>query len=223
VILSHNLASTKVARCPWVCATVSDVTPFHKRTDLAFLGGFQHPPNLEAVTGFVEHVLPGLKVVAPEIRLRIYGSNIPQTLVDLALAHPQLLIEGWVADVASVYTSCRVFIAPLQSGAGIKGKVIGALAHGLPCVLSSIAAEGIPIGDRVQAAVADQPETWIERILEIYNSESAWSAMSENALKFANKNYGFEKGVLDMQAALAVAGIHTEINNPTLVWRDQLK
>lgn len=222
VILSHNFASTRVARCPWVCAMVSDVTPFHKRTDLAFLGGFQHPPNLEAVKWFVEHVLPSLQIVAPEIRLRIYGSNIPQTLVDLAQAHPQLLIEGWVADVASVYTSCRVFIAPLQSGAGIKGKVIGALAHGLPCVLSSIAAEGIPIGDRVQAAVADQPEAWIERILEIYNSESVWSSMSENALKFANKNYGFEKGVLDMQAALAVAGIHTEINNPTLVWRNGL-
>jgi GT2 family glycosyltransferase len=221
VILSHNLASTKVARCPWVCATVSDVTPFHLRTDLAFLGGFQHPPNIEAVTWFVEHVLPGLKAVAPEIRLRIYGSNIPQTLVDLALAHPQLLIEGWVADVASVYTSCRVFIAPLQSGAGIKGKVIGALAHGLPCVLSTLAAEGIPIGDRVQAAIADKPEAWIERILEIYNSESAWSAMSKKALTFANKNYGFEKAVLDMQAALAVAGIHTEINNPTLVWRDR--
>jgi GT2 family glycosyltransferase len=220
VILSHNLASTKVARCPWVCATVSDVTPFHLRTDLAFLGGFQHPPNLEAVRWFVEYVLPGLKIVAPEIRLRIYGSNIPQTLVDLAQVHPQLLIEGWVADVASVYTSCRVFIAPLQSGAGIKGKVIGALAYGLPCVLSPVAAEGIAIGDRVQAAVADQPEAWIERILEIYNSESAWSAMSDNALKFANKNYGFEKGVLDMQAALAVAGIHTEINNPTLVWRN---
>jgi hypothetical protein len=41
-------------------------------------------------------------------------------------------------------------------------------------------------------------------------------------LKFANKNYGFEKGVLDMQAALAVAGIHAEINNPTLVWRNRL-
>ena len=220
VILSHNLASTKVARCPWVCATVSDVRPFHLRTDLAFLGGFQHPPNLEAVKWFAEHVLPSLEIVAPEIRLRIYGSNIPQTLLDLAQAHPQLLIEGWVADVASVYTSCRVFIAPLQSGAGIKGKVIGALAHGLPCVLSTLAAEGIPIGDRVQAALADQPEAWIERILEIYNSENVWSVMSENALKFANKNYGFEKGVLDMQAALAVAGIHTEINNPTLVWRN---
>jgi GT2 family glycosyltransferase len=222
VILSHNLASTKVARCPWVCATVSDIMPFHLRTDLAFLGGFQHPPNLEAVQWFVEHVLPGLKVVAPEIRLRIYGSNIPQTLVALAQAHPQLVIEGWVADVASVYKSCRVFIAPLQSGAGIKGKVIGALAHGVPCVLSNISAEGIPIGDRVHASIADQPEAWIERILEVYNSESAWSAMSENALKFANKNYGFEKGVLDMQAALAVAGIHTEINNPTLVWRNRL-
>lgn len=222
VILSHNLASTKVARCPWVCATVSEVTPFHLRTDLAFLGGFQHPPNFEAVKWFAEHVLPGLKIAAPAIRLRIYGSNIPQTLVDLAQAHPQLLIEGWVADVASVYKSCRVFIAPLQSGAGIKGKVIGALAHGLPCVLSTIAAEGIAIGDRVQAAIADQPEAWIERILEIYNSESVWSVMSENALKFANKNYGFEKGVLDMQAALAVAGIHTEISNPTLVWRDRL-
>jgi GT2 family glycosyltransferase len=220
VILSHNLASTKVARCPWVCERISDVKPYHLRADLAFLGGFQHPPNLEAVQWFVEQVLPSLKVVAPEICLRIYGSNIPQALIDLSKLHPQLVIEGWVADVASVYDLCRVFVAPLQSGAGIKGKVIGALSHGVPCVLSNIAAEGIPIGDRVQSSIADQPLAWVDRILEIYNSESIWTSMSESALKFANKNYGFEKGVLDMQAALAVAGIHTEINNPTLVWRN---
>ena len=222
VILSHNLASNKVARCPWVCETASDVKPYHLRTDLAFLGGFQHPPNLEAMQWFVEHVLPSLKVVAPNIRLRIYGSNIPQVLVDLSNINPQLVIEGWVADVASVYDSCRVFVAPLQSGAGIKGKVIGALSHGVPCVLSNIAAEGIPLGDRFHASIANRPDDWIERILEIYNSESVWTSISENALRFSKKNYGFEKGVHEMQAALAVAGVRTGTLNPTLLWCEAL-
>jgi GT2 family glycosyltransferase len=219
VILSHNLASTKVARCPWICETISDVKPYRLRNDLAFLGGFQHPPNLEAVQWFVEHVLPGLGAIAPKVFVRIYGSNIPQALVDLSQSYPQLIIEGWVADVASVYESCKVFIAPLQSGAGIKGKVIGALAHGVPSVLSTIAAEGINIGDGVHAAVVDQPKQWIDRILEIYNCENIWTSMSTNALDFAKKNYGFKKGILDMQNALAVGGIDTKLENSTLFLR----
>jgi len=218
VILSHNLASTKVALCPWICEPISKVKPYRSRVDLVFLGGFRHPPNLEAVQWFISNVLQGLSAVAPEICLRIYGSHIPKVLLDLAKVQPQLIIEGWVADINTVYESCRVFIAPLQSGAGIKGKVVGALAHGVPCVLSNIAAEGIPIGDRVQASIAYQPQDWIDRILEIYKSESIWTSMSDNALKFASLNYGFEKGVLNMQSALAVAGIHTEINNTALAW-----
>jgi GT2 family glycosyltransferase/glycosyltransferase involved in cell wall biosynthesis len=216
VILSHNLDSTRVAKCPWVTEVVSKVPGFDARTDIAFLGGYNHYPNVEAVEWFIDKVMPSLRGLLPGIKFRIYGSNVPKRLLALADKHQDVFIEGWVANVDAVYNTCRIFIAPLQSGAGIKGKVIGALAYGVPCVLSPIAAEGIALGDGVDASLANKPEEWALAIARLYQNPKAWADMSRQALAFALNQYGFSKGVALMQDALREAEIFTTIENNTL-------
>lgn len=216
VVVSHNLDSTRMARCPWVANVVSSVPGFAGRTDIAFLGGFNHHPNAEAVEWFVAEVMPRLRKVRPDIRFRVYGSNVPKSLLTLAEEEEGVLIEGWVPSVDTVYDSCRVFIAPLRSGAGIKGKVVDALAHGVPCVLSALAAEGIPIRDGMDACLADEPGQWVDAIVKLYDDEAAWNAMSKLAQSIAQRHYGFERGVLEMQDALRQAEIFTTTDNLAL-------
>ncbi|MCG3169687.1 MAG: hypothetical protein CALGDGBN_01210 [Pseudomonadales bacterium] len=219
VILSHNLDSTRVAKCPWVCDAVETVEPFAARRDVAFLGGYNHVPNLEAVEWFLREVMPALREAVPGVRLRLYGSKAPKELRELCAAHEDVLLEGWVADVAEVYSTCRVFIAPLQSGAGIKGKVIGALAHGVPCVLSPVAAEGIALGDGAEAVIARTPADWVEAIRRLHDDAAAWDAMSQRAHRFAGQHYGMQRGIADMQSALQEAEIFTTTDNRTLACR----
>lgn len=219
VILSHNLAQTKVAKCPWICESTPHVPGFEARQDIAFLGGYNHPPNAEAVEWFVHNVMPLLREQKLGVTLRLYGSNASTKLLELAERHPDVQLEGWVNDVAEVYDTCRLFLAPLQSGAGIKGKVIGALAHGVPTVLSGVAAEGIPVGDGVEAAVANTPNEWAQHIQKLYTDSAAWTTMSAQAQAFARRHYGFDKAVADMQSALQEAGIYTTTSNMALVYR----
>ncbi len=216
VILSHNLTTSNIAKCPWVAEVLNEVPGYETRIDIAFLGGFNHQPNAEAVEWFTAEVMPLLLVVLPDVKFRVYGSNVPKRLLTLAEKNENLIIEGWVPAVEAVYNSCRIFVAPLQSGAGIKGKVIGALAHGVPCVLSPIAAEGIAIGDGVDARVADKPQAWVEAIASLYNDPLRWANMSRQALAFAKRQYGFAKGVSEMQEALQQAEIFTSIENNAL-------
>jgi O-antigen biosynthesis protein len=216
VILSHNSDATRVAKCPWVTDIASKVPGFDTRADIAFLGGYGHLPNAEAVEWFANRVMPLLRVTLPGVKFRVYGSNIPKSLLALAEKNPEVIIEGWVPTVDAVYNSCRIFIAPLQSGAGIKGKVIGALAHGVPCVLSPIATEGIPLGDRIDACIASKPEEWVLAITHLYGNQNAWAEMSRKALIFAQNQYGFTKGVAQMQEALREVGIFTTTENNTL-------
>jgi len=216
VILSHNLDSARIAKCPWVIDVATDIPDFNMRTDIAFLGGFNHLPNLEAVEWFADKVMPLLREKLPAVKVRIYGSNVPKSLMALAEKNENLIIGGWVPNVDAVYNNCRVFIAPLQSGAGIKGKVIGALAYGVPCVLSSIAVEGIPLANGIDGYIADKPEEWVAAIAKLYENPKTWSNMSQQALKFAQNQYGFAKGVAQMQEALSEAEIFTTIKNNTL-------
>jgi len=219
VILSHNLASTKVEKCPWVCDVVESASGFENRVDIAFLGGFNHSPNVEAMFWFIERVWPDLLEQLPEAQLRIYGSAIPQSIKDLAAAKARIQVLGWVSDVASVYNNCRVFIAPLQSGAGIKGKVIGALAHGVPSVLSDIAVEGIGVCDEIHAFVASSPDEWVNRIMTLYTDQVLWQKMSQHALSFAKRHYSLDNAIIQMKAAFSSIGIEPISEPKALVWK----
>jgi glycosyltransferase involved in cell wall biosynthesis len=219
VILSHNLASTKVAKCPWMCDVVKCVSGFENRVDIAFLGGFNHSPNVEAMVWFIDRVWPTLVEQLPELHLRIYGSAVPQSIKHLATSNSRIQVHGWVSDVASVYNNCRVFIAPLQSGAGIKGKVIGALAHGVPSVLSDIAVEGIGVCDEVHAFVASSPDEWVNRIMMLYTDQAVWEQMSQHALNFAKRHYSLDNAIVKMKAALSTAGIEPILEPKALVWK----
>jgi glycosyltransferase involved in cell wall biosynthesis len=55
----------------------------------------------------------------------------------------EVQVTGFVEDLTEYYASARVALAPLLSGAGVKFKVLDALAQGVPVVATTIGAEGI--------------------------------------------------------------------------------
>ncbi|OYV66644.1 MAG: glycosyl transferase family 2, partial [Deltaproteobacteria bacterium 21-66-5] len=155
VIVSHNFDAGRVMRCPWVVEPAPNVAPFEGRSGVAFLGNFRHPPNEEGMVYFLKEIMPGLRERLPGVKLHIFGSNMTDRLREMATE--DVVIEGFVERVEEVYDRCRVFVAPLLSGAGIKGKVIGALAAGTPSVVSPLAAEGVGVSAGVEAIVAESP------------------------------------------------------------------
>jgi len=215
VILSHNLDSTQVALCPWVVNVPEGIPGYHDRSDIAFLGGYGHPPNVEAVRYFVQEIMPLLRERLPGVRFLVYGSNPPDTFKQIETR--DVVVKGYVESVEDVYKTCRVFVTPLLSGAGIKGKVVGALAHGVPCVISPVAAEGIGVRDGLEAVIADTPQAWVEGIASLYEDRSRWQALSDAGRVFAEKEYSFAKGKKVMKAALENVGIFVLEDNATLV------
>lgn len=205
VIQSHNADSTRVMTCPWVVEMPASVAPFESRRGIAFLGGFRHPPNLEAMRYFADQVMPELRKRAPEIVLTVFGSHIDEEV--RALEGPNLRVHGYVESVTEVYQTARVFIAPLVSGAGIKGKVISALAHGIPCVLSEIAAEGIGLREGYEALIARRPAEWVEAIISTYSDRDRWQRMSGAASAFSDRHYSFVQGQAQMCCALESLGL----------------
>jgi GT2 family glycosyltransferase len=207
VILSHNLDSTRVARCPWVVERPASVPPFAARSGIAFLGGYGHSPNVEAAEYFVRDVMPLLRERLPGVELRLYGSSMTKEMIELFEEEEDVSTPGWVPTVDEVYDGCRVFIAPLLSGAGIKGKVIGALAHGVPCVLSPVAIEGTGLRDGLEALVASTPKAWVEAIAKLYEDPAAWAAVQQAAWTFTEREFGFTRGQALMQQALEAVEI----------------
>ena len=200
VIASHNLNEENVFKCPWVLESRRSLVPFEERSGLAFLGGFRHLPNREAVKYFVSSVMPLLRIAQPGIRFHIYGSHITEDI--RSLASDDVIVEGFVEKLSDVFDQCRVFVAPLLSGAGIKGKVLESIAHGVPTVLTPIAAEATGLAQGHSTRIANTPEQWCDFITEIYNSEETWNRISENAHALVNQQYSFANGIERMKAVL---------------------
>jgi glycosyltransferase involved in cell wall biosynthesis len=215
VILSHNLDSTRVALCPWMVEVKESVPDYEGRADIAFLGGYRHRPNVEAVEYFAREIMPLLRERLPGVRFLIYGSHVPREIEGLSA--DDIVIKGWVNDVADVYDTCRVFIAPLKSGAGLKGKVAGAMAHGVPCVLSPVAAEGLGVRDGLEARIAETPSEWVEAIVQVCADRESWERMSRCAQLFARQNFSFDRGRKLMKQALNTAGLFPAQENHALV------
>ena len=108
----------------------------------------------------------------------------------------------FIDDVEEVYTKHLAFIAPLLSGAGIKGKVIGALRSGIPTVLSPIAAEGTTLRNKNDCLIAKTNQEWTSSILDLMNDKSLWDKISSNSINYAKDQYSFESGKNQMKKIL---------------------
>ena len=98
---------------------------------------------------------------------------------------------------------------PLLSGAGIKGKVLGALAHGIPCVLSPAAAEGVGLRHGFDCMIVEKPEEWAGAIRRLYDDEAFWTTLSDNGRQLIAEQYSFDRGRVLMRAAFEAVDMYS--------------
>ncbi|RID90310.1 glycosyltransferase [Gemmobacter lutimaris] len=205
VIQSHTNGAVKVAKCPWVVQAPATVPERQGRKGLSFLGSFRHDPNEEGVLWFTSEVMARLANTRPETVLSIYGSGMNDRIRNLA--SPQIDPVGFIETLDLAYDRHMAFVAPLLSGAGIKGKVLGALAHGIPCVLSPVAAEGIGLRSGYDCLIANTPAEWESAILRLLDDAGLWNRISTHARELVEDVYSFTKGRKDMRHAFETVDI----------------
>ncbi|MCP9817470.1 glycosyltransferase [Synechococcus sp. GreenBA-s] len=207
VIEAETLGAAPTAACPWVVEAPEQPAPLQGRQGLAFLGSYGHPPNRDAMASFLAEVWPALHQRQPSLRLHLYGSGLSRELAQQWGASPGVEVEGWVSDPAIVYARHRLFIAPLRSGAGLKGKVVAAAAHGIPQVLSPLAAEATGLRHRQEIWIARTPGEWQEAIERLCHDDALWHQLSGAAHHYARSTWSREQGLALMAEALQRLGL----------------
>lgn len=208
VITSHVLKEDNIFRCPWVIKCVDQVVPFDSRANIAFLGGYRHKPNIEAVDFFCTTIMPRLRQRLPAVCFQIYGSHMPDEFSQYESENVQLI--GFVDDVQDVYSSARLFVSPLLSGAGLKGKIIECMASGLPAVISPISAEGTGLVHTQSSFIADSVDEWCNYIYQLYTDKGMWMKMSNNSLSLAQSLYSPKEGARKMKRILDNIELYSE-------------
>ncbi len=149
------------------------------RRDLLFVGGFRHPPNVDAVQWFVGEVWPRIHRARPDLQFHCIGADVPAVIQSLAKA-PGVRIHGHVPDLQPWLDGCRISVAPLRYGAGVKGKVNQAMAHGVPVVATTPAVEGMHLLDGHDVLVADDAQAFADAVLQLDADEALWNGIAAN-------------------------------------------
>ena len=163
---------------------------FADRNNIVYIGGYLHKPNVDAVLYFVKEIWPSIAVLIPDCEFWIVGSNVPKELEELA--GDKVKVIGFVSDLTEIFNTCKLSVAPLRYGAGIKGKIITSLSYGVPCVATTIAAEGMGLTHDQNILVADTPAEFAVAVAKLYTESVSWDRISMNGLAFASENYSLE-------------------------------
>jgi FkbM family methyltransferase len=186
-LLSDLLPGARVKVVPFPADIHEPEVSFEERHDVVFLGSFRHPPNSDAVLYFAREIWPLVTKRLPGARFLIAGSDVPTEIQKLASR--SVLIEGYVDDLEKFFSTAKLSVAPIRFGAGIKGKVLNSLGYGVPCVLTSIAAEGMGLTSDKNCIIVDSPGKFADAVVGVYTQPKKWALLSSEGQDLIRQKY----------------------------------
>ena len=166
---------------------------------MVFTGNLAYPPNVDAAEWLIDEIFPRIRAELPEVRLHLIGSRMPESL--RSRMSDGVILHGFVEDLSPYLNGCRLSLAPLRYGAGVKGKVNQAMAWGLPVVATPCAAEGMFLAPGHDVLVAAEAEAFAAEVVRAYTDETLWLKLSDGGL--ANVEHHFSRAA----ASRVVAGL----------------
>lgn len=160
---------------------------YEEREGLIFVGGFRHPPNVDAITWFAKEVAPLLRELLPGVTTKIIGSNMPDSVRELAA--PDLEVVGFVENLDPILQRARISIAPLRYGAGVKGKVNEAMNYGIPVVATACAVEGMHLRAGEEVMVAETAREFAEALVAVYQNPGLWQQLSQAGVENVRRHF----------------------------------
>jgi glycosyltransferase involved in cell wall biosynthesis len=148
-----------------------DPAPYPLAPVLGFHGVFDSEANVDAARHLVEDVLPAVQRSVPEAKGVLVGRRPPEDVI--SLVRQGVSLHADVEDIRDELDQIAVHVDWMTSGAGIKNKVLEAMAAGRPVVASALAAQGI--GEGPGLLVGDTVEQAAEMIIGLLANPSAAS------------------------------------------------
>lgn len=155
--------------------------------NILYVGNFQHYPNVDAVHIFINCCWDKILQEVPSAKFYAIGFSPPKELIDLR--SDNVIIHGGGDDKAMLqfFWNSDVFVAPIELGTGFRGKILEAMACGLPIVATSRATFGInPINGK-DMFITDDYETFSKYVIKLSKNDKLRKKIALNGLTLVKK------------------------------------
>lgn len=164
---------------------------------MVYIGNYRHYPNYAAMRYFVNKIFPAILSRNPQAKIYIVG---PGLNADFAgPVREGVIITGEVADVRNYLKTAAVFVAPIRLGGGIKGKILEAMASGVPVVATEEASRGIACQPGEDIEVAINSDDFADKTTKLLSNRDVRARLGRRARLLMEKQYGWDNiaGQLD--------------------------
>jgi hypothetical protein len=170
LLTSHFAVRPQQVMCiPFIVDDTPVLLP-SQREGFVSIGNFRHAPNIDAVNILIHHIWPKIRQQLPDANCYVYGAYMPPKIKAQHQPQNGLHMQGYAENHINVLSHACVLLAPLQFGAGVKGKLVDALRCSLPSVTTPIGVEGID-HETWPGAVTDNEESFVKAAVDCYQSQ----------------------------------------------------
>jgi glycosyltransferase involved in cell wall biosynthesis len=161
--------------------------------DLVFVGSMDWLPNVDGVLYFARDILPLIRRRRPDCSFAIVGRTPPPNVTALAARDPRIHVTGTVPDIRPYLWGAAVSIVPLRIGGGTRLKIYEAMAAGIPVVSTAIGAEGLTVHPPADIRIADEPQDFADRCLELLSNSEERQQITTAASEMVAASFSWER------------------------------
>jgi polysaccharide biosynthesis protein PslH len=176
----HTPFGVNASDYPVSASTSGTPTFFH-------IGAMDWLPNQLAVQWLLDKMWSRIHERIPSSALHLAGRNMPADLLNSNL--PGVSIHGEVEDAIGFMQQHDIMIAPLQTGGGMRIKIIEAMALGKAVITTRLGAEGISGENGKHFIIAESEDGFIDAAARCMNDPALRKELGRNARKLVEEQY----------------------------------
>jgi glycosyltransferase involved in cell wall biosynthesis len=188
-------------------------------TGIAFVGGAQPAPNLDALDFFCGRILPHLRQRSGAIPVRWIGRATSEQQ-QYYLGRYGVTLSGYVDDARPLMQEAACHVVPIRMGGGTRLKILSAWAMGKAVVSTSIGCEGLAAVDGSNVLIRDEPAAFAAAVAAVLDSPTLRDDLARHGRDTVERLYDWEAVGQDLietylsvaTPARAVATLHAPRN-----------
>jgi polysaccharide biosynthesis protein PslH len=169
---------------------------------IIFTGNFAYRPNRHAVYFFLQDIFPAVRQQIQAARFLIVGSGASRYLKSDSQKTPGVEVIDFVPQLRAYIAKAAVAVAPITVGSGVSNKLGEAFATGTAVVATSLACGDMPVRDGEHLLLADKPQLFAEKVVQLLRSPDLRSRLAMRARSLVEEYYDWDIVYRSMQRVM---------------------
>ncbi len=173
-----------------------------KEHAIIITGRFSSDQSHLGATWFLRNVWPVVRRRDPQVKLYLVGRDPSSTMNHLAHRDDRVVVTGTVEDLRPYLAKSKLYVCPVLSGSGVRGKILEAMAMELPVVSTLVGSEGIAFEQGQNGFLADSPRMMSDMICHLLHDEPLRTKLGQNARKTIESNFTWDHSLDLLESVL---------------------